>query len=96
MFSNLEDGPDTTNQEECTLSPSCAGAHPVTHEKVMLPLGGDHRYRYRYRGRNRYRLFQASKTDCDCDCDPDTDPDVLGFLLLFSKQKQSLSRIVEL
>jgi hypothetical protein len=60
----------------------CAGAHPTTHEKAMLPLGGDHRYRHRY----RYRLSQTYTTDCDGDDDSDTDTDAFDFLLLFSEQ----------
>ena len=66
-------------------SPSCAGEHPMTHERIMLALVCSHRYRNRYRGRNRYRfrnrLLHASKTDCDCDCDPD--PDGFAFCLYF-------------
>jgi hypothetical protein len=59
---------------------SRAAAHPSTHEKVVLPLGGDHRY--------RYRLLRTCRTDCDSDCDPDadTEPDGFGFLLLLSNQ----------
>jgi hypothetical protein len=75
----------------------CAGAHPTTDEKAMLPLGGDHRYRYRgrNRSRDRNRLLRTNKTDCDCDCDCDTDTDVFGFLLLFSEQSHFSQSLLE-
>jgi hypothetical protein len=59
----------------------------MTHEKVMIQMGGDHRYRGRYRSRSRNRSYSREKADCDSDCDPDTDSDTDGLCtqdLIFS------------